>query len=78
LNGHLDVLHWAHTYGCPWDEYTVQYAQLNGHTDVVQYAIEHGCPEENEDEKKYTKGELNRMMKDMMLGKVKKKKSEET
>ena len=42
-NGHLDVLRWLRTKGCPWDECTCIAAAAYGHLDVLQWARENGC-----------------------------------
>jgi len=34
------VLQWARVNGCPWDEYTCQYAAYRGHLEVIQWAHE--------------------------------------
>ncbi len=38
------VLQWAHSQGCPWDEWTCAYAAREGHLEVLQWAQSHGCP----------------------------------
>jgi hypothetical protein len=43
--GHLEVLQWARTNGCPWDEETLTAARKRGHLEVVNWAMANGCPE---------------------------------
>ena len=43
-HGHLEVLQWARTNGCPWDEDTCAYAAQYGHLDVLKWARENGAP----------------------------------
>jgi hypothetical protein len=33
-----------HENGCPWDEYTCDYAADNKHWDCVQYLVDNKCP----------------------------------
>ena len=44
LNGHLEVLQYAHYNGCKWDAWTCSNAALNGHSEVLKFAHENGCP----------------------------------
>ena len=44
LNGHLDILRWAHRNGCPWNTLTCANAALGGHLEVLRWARENGCP----------------------------------
>ena len=43
-NGHLAVLQWARTQGCPWNRATLSKAAKNGHLAVLQWARAQGCP----------------------------------
>lgn len=43
MKGNLDVLKWAHTAGCPWDERTCSAAARMGHLEILQWALENGC-----------------------------------
>ena len=43
-NGHLDVLKWARTNGCPWNGCTCANAALGGYLDVLRWARANGCP----------------------------------
>jgi hypothetical protein len=36
--GHLEVLQWARTNGCPWDETTCARAAMCEHLEVLQWA----------------------------------------
>ncbi len=36
--GHLEVLKWARTHGCPWDARTCANAAYGGHLKVLQWA----------------------------------------
>lgn len=42
--GHLEVLQWLRSIGCPWDSYTCSSAANGGHLDVLTWARENGCP----------------------------------
>jgi hypothetical protein len=37
--GHLEILRWAHSNGCPWDAATCLHAAKNGHLEVLQWMI---------------------------------------
>jgi hypothetical protein len=43
-NGHLEVLQWARTDGCPWDPSTCSRAAYNGNLEILQWARVNGCP----------------------------------
>ena len=43
-SGHLEVLQWLRTNGCPWDSYTCMRAAQGGHLEVLQWARTNGCP----------------------------------
>ena len=40
MEGHLEVLQWAHANGCPWDRNTRNFA--SGH--VLEWAVANGVP----------------------------------
>ena len=42
--GRLEILQWAHSAGCEWDERTCQAAATGGHMEVLQWVRGHGCP----------------------------------
>src|SRR5579872_5613578 len=42
-NGHLEVLQWARTNGCPWNLWTCAGAARNGHLKCLQWARTNGC-----------------------------------
>ncbi len=42
--GHLNVLQWARSQGCPWDEWTCAYAAQGGHLEVLKWLRAQGCP----------------------------------
>jgi hypothetical protein len=42
--GHLEVLQWLRSEGCPWDERTCMFAATGGHLETLQWARAHGCP----------------------------------
>ena len=44
MEGHLEVLQWAHANGCPWDAGTCMFAAKGGHLKVLQWARANGCP----------------------------------
>ncbi len=44
LGGHLEVLQWARSQGCPWDEWTCACAALGGHLEVLQWLRSQACP----------------------------------
>jgi hypothetical protein len=41
--GHLEVLQWARTNGCDWDESTCYAAAEGGHLEVLQWLRANGC-----------------------------------
>ena len=43
-NGHLDVLKWARSEGCPWNSWTCTNAARNGYLDILKWARANGCP----------------------------------
>jgi hypothetical protein len=43
MDGHLEVLRYAHKYGCPWNEKTFMEAVDNGHLEIIKHAHEYGC-----------------------------------
>ena len=43
FGGHLDVLKWLRSEGCPWDEYTCHWAAEKGHLKCLQWAQSEGC-----------------------------------
>ena len=47
--GHLEVLRWARSQGCPWDNDLTCAAACNGHLKLLNWLIKEGCP--------YDKGE---------------------
>lgn len=42
-SGHLEVLKFLRSYGCPWTRATTREAAGGGHIDCLRYAHEHGC-----------------------------------
>ena len=42
--GHLELLQWVHTNGCPWDERTCSMAVCDGHLEVLKWARANGFP----------------------------------
>ncbi len=42
--GLLNVLQWARSQGCPWDEWACANAARGGHLEVLQWARSQGCP----------------------------------
>ncbi len=42
--GHLKVLQWARSQGCPWDGQTCAMAARGGHLEVLQWLRTQGCP----------------------------------
>ena len=42
--GHLEVLQWAHTNGCPWDKETCRLAAMGGHLEVLLWLRANDCP----------------------------------
>jgi hypothetical protein len=42
--GHLEMLKYARSNGCPWDEGTCAAAARGGHLDVLRWARANGCP----------------------------------
>ncbi len=43
-NGHLEVLKYLRSAGCPWDKWVCNYAAKHGHLEVIKYAMSAGCP----------------------------------
>ena len=43
-NGHLEVLRWARSQGCPWDGRAPRAAAKGGHLKVLKWLIKEGCP----------------------------------
>jgi len=43
-NGHLEVLKYARSNGCPWNEEVCSYAACNGHLEILKWAKSEGCP----------------------------------
>jgi hypothetical protein len=48
MNGNLEIFIYAHTHGCPWDEWTCLYAAKNGNLEILKYAHTNGCPWDEE------------------------------
>lgn len=44
--GHLKVLQWLRTNGCPWNECACTSAAFGGHFDILTWAIANGCPKD--------------------------------
>ncbi len=42
--GHLNVLQWARSQGCPWTARLCDNAALGGHLEVLQWVRNQGCP----------------------------------
>ncbi len=42
--GHLKVLQWARSQGCPWNKQICSKAARGGHLEVLQWARSQGCP----------------------------------
>jgi hypothetical protein len=42
--GHLDLLRWLHSRGCPWGAQAGLHAARAGHLEVLKFLKEHGCP----------------------------------
>lgn len=42
-NGHLEILQWLHSIGCPWDSATCEGAAEFGHLECLKYALENDC-----------------------------------
>lgn len=42
--GHLDILQWARSAGCPWSAKTCASAALGGHLHVLTWLRANGCP----------------------------------
>jgi hypothetical protein len=43
-HGHLHIIQWAHSNGCPWDDRTCSAAARYGHLNILQWVRENGCP----------------------------------
>ena len=44
MQGHIDVLRWAHENGCPLDNGCLPFAAQGGHLATVQWLRANGCP----------------------------------
>ena len=44
FGGHLDVLKYLRSQGCPWDSWTCDWAAQKGHLKVLKWARHNGCP----------------------------------
>ena len=42
--GHLEVLKWLRSEGCPWDDDICSYAAREGHLEVLKWVRSEGCP----------------------------------
>ena len=42
--GHLEILQWLRSQGCPWDYFTCAWAAEKGHLKCLQWARSEGCP----------------------------------
>ena len=42
--GHLEMLQWARTNGCPWNKMTCAWGARGGHFEMLQWAHANGCP----------------------------------
>ena len=43
-SGHLEMLKWLRSEGCPWDEWTCYGAAQGGHFEVLKWLGSEGCP----------------------------------
>jgi len=43
--GHLEMLKWLRSEGCPWDEYICNAAAYCGHLEMLEWLRSEGCPE---------------------------------
>ena len=48
MNGHLEILKWARTNQCPWNEDTCACAAKNGHLEILKWARANQCPWDEE------------------------------
>ena len=44
MRGHLEVLKWLRSEGCPWDEGACLCAAAGGHLEVLKWLRSEGCP----------------------------------
>jgi len=42
--GHLNVIKWARSIKCPWDQWTTLFAARYGHLELLDWLYENGCP----------------------------------
>lgn len=42
--GHLDIIIWARSLNCGWNEYATSAAATGGHLNIIKWLIENGCP----------------------------------
>ena len=47
IHGHLEILKWARSQGCPWNTHTCMEAAGGGHLEVLKWARSQGCPWDN-------------------------------
>ena len=43
-SGHLEILQWVRSNGCPWDGSVCSYAASHDHLEVLKWTSHHGCP----------------------------------
>ena len=59
FGGHLEVLRWARSQGCPWDEDLFPHQQATcaaaegGHLKVLKWLIKEGCPYDKRECRRY-------------------------
>jgi hypothetical protein len=46
MTGHLELLKWARSNGCPWDEETYELGNENGNPAIMRYLEDEDCPME--------------------------------
>jgi len=44
MGGHLSVLKWLRTSGCPWGSCVCTYASICGKLELLKWAVSAGCP----------------------------------
>ena len=44
VGGHLHIIEWARSNGCPWDTETCSTAIKQGHLNILYWAVDNGCP----------------------------------
>ena len=47
--GHLEILQWARSQGCPWNSWIWKYARLSGNSEILEWLKTQDYPKEDDD-----------------------------